>query len=120
MWSIALLINTSMWDDFKHNWQLVCVVFLQLHRGEEYINRKHRDTLLYKIRKIRSDPNTVDAIKSSDNVRDDNGELSNSDLYDFYDEEEDDVVEPRGFSSRSTREKVRKLNKRSSEFLTKR
>jgi len=108
MWCIALLINTSTWNEFKHIWQLICLVFLQLHLGEEYVNQEHQDTLLNKISRIKSDSNTADAIKSSDCVEDENGEET-SDLgpYDFYDDEEEGVVEPRGRLSGSTRKKVR-------------
>ncbi|CAF4396900.1 unnamed protein product, partial [Rotaria magnacalcarata] len=40
MWSIALLINTSSWFEFKHNWKLICLVLLKLHFGEDDHDRE--------------------------------------------------------------------------------
>jgi hypothetical protein len=109
MWSIALLINTSTWNEFKHNWKLICLVFLQLCLDEECINQEYQDNLLHNIKKIKSDAVIVDAIKSSDCVQDNKKELSGLDLYNF-DNVNDDAVSC-GASIRSKRKKVRKLNK---------
>lgn len=43
LWSIALLVNSLTWTEFKHNWKLICLVFLQLHLGEEHIDQVHQD-----------------------------------------------------------------------------
>ncbi len=111
MWSVALLINSCTWVDFKCNWRLICLVFLQLHLDEEHVNEEHQDALLDKISKIKSDPNILDAIKTSDYVQDNNETPTcHSDIYDFDGHEGDDTVEADRHFSRSTKKKVRNLN----------
>ena len=91
MWSIALLVNTSTWDEFQMNWKSLCVVFLELHRGEQHISHQHQDILLNKISKLKSDPDVTSAIKSSCRDEDDNLSSSNdSDPYTL-DDNEDEV-----------------------------
>ncbi|CAF1463253.1 unnamed protein product, partial [Rotaria sordida] len=65
IWSIALLINSCTWIEFKYNWKIICLVFLEIHRGEKHTKQKYQDILLDKIRKIKSDSNTYSAVKSS-------------------------------------------------------
>ena len=126
MWSIALIIHTSTWHEFKNNWRLLCLVFLQLHQGEECVNQEHRDTLVDKIRKIKSDTITVDAIKSTDCVQMKHGKDSSSlHPYEFSDNDNDDgddddeAVDFHKFSSRRRRKKVRKRNEQQDECLMK-
>ncbi|CAF1474305.1 unnamed protein product [Adineta steineri] len=107
MWSIALLVNTSMWSDFRHSWKLICLVFLELHLGEDHVNQEHQDALLHKLTKIKSDTNTIDAIKLSDCVEDDNSEESSStDVYNFDDVEDDDDRKSVAHVSKLTKEKI--------------
>lgn len=109
MWSIALLVNTSTWNEFQNNWKLVCIVFLQLHLGEQDINRQYQDILLDKISKIKSDPNIADAIKSSDCVEDANSsDLCDLDTYTFTEDEDDGHFESQKRLS-SFKRKVRKV-----------
>ena len=113
MWSMVLLINDSMWDEFKHNWQLICVVFLQIYYGKDHCDREIQDTLLNKISKVKSDPNNIDPIKSTETEQDkDSSKSSYTDSYEFDDDKgeddrDDDEIE-RSFS-RVTNRKVRKL-----------
>lgn len=86
MWSIALLINTSMWNEFMKNWKLICLVFLQLHFGGEHLNEQNQDSLLEKISKIKSDPNTLEGMKAAENDDEEGQEVHYSDAYDFHDE----------------------------------
>ena len=65
MWSMALLVNTSTWYEFKHNWKLICLVFLQLYIGKDNIGKEYQDALLKKIIKIKSDINIVDVIRQT-------------------------------------------------------
>lgn len=95
MWSIALLINSCTWMEFKHNWQTICLVFLQIHLGKKHIKEKHQDTLLNKIRKIKSDTNIYNAVKSSNNLEADNStDLCDSNIYKFHDDTNDDDDDP--------------------------
>ena len=88
MWSIALLINTSTWFEFKHNWHLICLVFLKLYAGESNCEKEAQDTLLEKISRIKSDSNIIDAIKSSAIVLDeDAAKINGHHLYDFDDDD---------------------------------
>jgi hypothetical protein len=106
MWSIALLINTSTWVDFKRNWQLICLVFLQIHHDENHINEEYQDALLNRIGKIKSDPDIRDAMKSSSHDEDGNKtEAYHSNEYDF-DRHEDDTDQVNRKFSRSSRKKV--------------
>ena len=50
MWSIALLINTSTWFEFKRNWKLIYIIFLQLHLGNGHSNRKTMMLYLIKLK----------------------------------------------------------------------
>jgi len=91
MWSIALLINTCTWKEFKRNWEIICLVFLQLHLGEQYIKQEHQDILLDKIRKLKCDSDTFNAVKSSNYFESDNQtDLYDSNIYNFYDNEYDE------------------------------
>ena len=101
---MALLVNTSTWYEFKHNWKLICLVFLQLYIGKDNIGKEYQDALLKKIIKIKSDINIVDAIKQTVLDQDENTKTtSEENLYDFYDDEED------GNFSRITKQKVREI-----------
>ncbi|CAF3829497.1 unnamed protein product [Rotaria sordida] len=107
MWSIALLINTSTWYEFKHNWKLICLVFLQLSRGEGHGNRENQDALLDKIKKIKSDTNTVEAVKISESAEADKSKKGfDFDPYAFNEEEEDNTVELDKNFSRVTKQKI--------------
>ncbi|CAF4240825.1 unnamed protein product [Rotaria sp. Silwood2] len=110
MWSIALLINTSTWSEFKEKWKLFCIVFLQLYAANGVTHKDNKDILLQKIRDIKSDPNTVDAIKLTERIRDVNGTIT-SNIYSYQsgDEEENDGDELNNWPSRLTKPKVRKL-----------
>lgn len=66
MWSIALLINTSTWNEMLHNWKLICYVFLQLHVRCENPNKKYQDALLDRIVKIQTNLDICAAIKSTE------------------------------------------------------
>jgi hypothetical protein len=107
MWCIALLINTSVWDEFIHNWKLICFVFLQLHLDGEHINEQYQDALMVKISKIHNDPNTNDAIKASENVQDEDlNNTFNSNIYDYYDSDDELDDELLEHGSKSKRKKV--------------
>ncbi|CAF4732383.1 unnamed protein product [Rotaria sp. Silwood1] len=107
MWSIALLINTSSWLEFKHNWKLICLVFLKLHLGEEDYDRETQDALLEKINNIKSDTNTVDAIKSSEVIHEeDTTNTTGTCLYDFDDGADDDNDEVDKNFSTVTKQKI--------------
>lgn len=88
MWSIALLINTSTWSEVVHNWELICLVFMELHLGNESIDRQHHDALLDKISKIEGDPNASTIINSID---DESIETANNQDPFEYDDSEDDL-----------------------------
>ncbi|CAF4164381.1 unnamed protein product [Rotaria sp. Silwood2] len=91
MWSIALLINTSTWYEFKQNWKLICLVFIQLHFGESHANIEHKDALLDKIKKIKLDTNTAQAITTSESAAVQHLERGpNFDPYTFNDLEEEE------------------------------
>ena len=106
MWSIALLINSSTWMDFKRNWELICLVFLQVYQDEDHINEEYQDALLNRIAKIKSDPDVRDAIKSSNHDENENRTTSyHSDMYDF-DRHEDDIDQEDQTFPRSSRTKV--------------
>lgn len=113
MWSISLLINTSTWDEFLHDWQLICTVFVQLHLGKEHVNKESYDNLLNRITKIQSDPNLKKVIRSTESLQIDNGNnLSSSLVYEYRDDDDDDGsdVNPRlrlpRSESRSAKRKV--------------
>ncbi|CAF4236445.1 unnamed protein product, partial [Adineta steineri] len=108
MWSIALLINTGTWVKFQNNWRLVCYVFLQLHLGEENLNQEYQDALLQKITQVKTDSNTLDAMKSSNSIQDVNTkESSDFDEYEFCSDDDEDfhVIETHKGSSKSSRKK---------------
>lgn len=108
MWSIALLINTSTWDEFVHNWKLICLVFIPLHLGIEHENNEHRDALIYKISKIRNDSNTATAIKSSETAKDENkDDLFSSNIYDYCERDDEVISIPSTHRSKTKRQKVR-------------
>ncbi len=109
MWCVALLINSCTWTEFKRNWQLICLVFLQLHLGEQHTRQEHQDLLLDKIRKIKSDSDTYTAVKSCDCFEDNNqSTLHDSYSYDFNDDEadDDDDSESNNTSSKTRKKKV--------------
>ncbi|CAF4814290.1 unnamed protein product, partial [Rotaria sp. Silwood2] len=95
IWSIVLLINSCTWIEFKRNWQIICLVFLQIHLGEKHTKQKYQDILLDKIRKIKSDSNTYSAVTSSNYFESDNPtDLYDSNIYNFYDDKYDDDDDP--------------------------
>ncbi|CAF1441600.1 unnamed protein product [Adineta ricciae] len=114
MWSIAVLINTSTWCEFKSNWELICVVFLEIHCGDDHIHKENQDALLNKIIKIRSDPNIVVAIKSCDGLPDENvDECHGFDVYDFSDghgdngdNDDNNMIQSNFRSQKSIRKKI--------------
>ncbi|CAF4302833.1 unnamed protein product [Rotaria sordida] len=100
---MALLINTSTWYEFKHNWKL--------SRGEDHVNRENQDALLDKIKKIKSDTNTIETVKISESAKADKSKKGfDFDPYAFNEEEEDNTVELDKKFSRVTKQKVRKLS----------
>ena len=108
MWCVALLINSCTWNEFNRNWQLICLVFVQLHVGDQHIKQEHQDLLLDRINKIKSDSDTYTAVKSCDSLEDNNQSTLN-DLhgYDFYsDEDDDDDSEPNNASSKTKKKRV--------------
>ena len=110
MWCIALLINTSTWGEFLHNWKLICNVFIELHLGQQFINKEHQETLINKISKIKNDTNTRNIINSSDTISDNdtyNSHYSNINYYDDSDDETDPKLISHG--SKSTRKKGSKI-----------
>ena len=110
MWSVSLLINTSTWYEFKHNWHLICLVFLKFYVGEDNCDGEAQGALLEKISHIKSDTNTIDAIKSSAIIQDDDvAKINGHHLYDFDDNEinNDDNEIDRIFP-RLTKQKVMK------------
>ena len=66
MWCVALLVNTSTWEEMIHNWKLICYSFLQIHIGNDDVNREYYASLLNKISKIRADPNIFAAIETTE------------------------------------------------------
>jgi len=109
MWCIALLINTSTWNEFIHNWELICFVFLQLHLGGKNVNEEYQDALMDKIRKIHNDPNTNNGIKLSENLQDeDSYNMFSSNIYDYNESDEEFDEELSEHVPRSKRKKVRK------------
>jgi hypothetical protein len=107
MWCIALLINTSTWDTFIHNWRLICTVFLQLHLGRDDVSKEDQDALLDRIRKIESDHTTSNAVKASESLREPDGtDSSHQDVYDFDDSDDDVNARPLEQKSKSNKRKV--------------
>ncbi|CAF3205771.1 unnamed protein product [Rotaria sp. Silwood2] len=95
MWCIALLINTSTWNEFINNWRLICFVFIELHLGQQHVNQEHREALIYKISKIKNDTNTTSVIKSSDTMPDDDANsFYCSNIYDFNESADEQGPEP--------------------------
>jgi len=120
MWCISLLINTSTWDEFLQNWQLICLVFMELHLGQDNVKREHYDALLDRIRKIRSDATIKKAINATGNLPDDDDggkDISSSSVYDYRNDDADTNLQlPRSNSSSSKRRKVRKIEKKYKYF----
>lgn len=111
MWSIALLINTSTWNDFLHNWKLICIVFIELHMGQQHINKEHQESLIHKISKIKNDTNISNAIKFMDKISDDNtSESYCPNIYDFHDSDDEPDGEFFSHASKSVKKKVRKTD----------
>lgn len=107
MWCIALLINSCTWQEFKYVWGLICVVFLRIHLGQEHANHEHQDALLDKIQKVKSDSDTFNAVKSINSYDYKNTEESCiEDIYEFSDDEYDDVGAIDGPLSRRNKKKV--------------
>lgn len=108
MWCIALLINTSTWDEFIHNWKLICLVFIQLHLGIEHQNNEHRNALIYKISKIKNNSNTVIAIRSSGAVQGENeDDFFDSNIYDYCESDHEDNSQHTTHGIKQIRQKVR-------------
>ena len=117
MWSITVLINTSTWNEFKHNWKLICLVFLQLHLGNEHANRQHQDALLDKINKIKSDTNTIDGIKASETADEENENgFYQQDPYDFDDDDDINITRSERSYSQSRKRKVHFVEAISADF----
>lgn len=109
MWCIALLINSPTWKDFSHDWNLICLVFVQLYLGVDQVNKENYDALLNRISKIQSDSNTNKAIKTAERLQAQDGDVSSSSqAYAFDDDNNDDVLVdlPRS-KQKSKRRKVR-------------
>ena len=68
MWSISLLVNTSTWIEMKENWRLVCRVFLSYAISDQTNLKLHQASLLSRISKITSDPNSSRAIDQSKQI----------------------------------------------------
>lgn len=76
MWSMALLINTSTWKEMLENWRLVCLVFLNIKRGEDTTeSKRNHSKLLSKIGSITNDPNANRAIQDSKSIIKDNPDV---------------------------------------------
>jgi hypothetical protein len=98
-----------MWNEFQSNWKLICIVFLQLHLDQQHMNHQHEDMLLHKISNLKSDPNIVGAINSSERVEDDDSSNSHDlDTYTFAEDIDDDRVKSTKRLS-SSKKKVRKV-----------
>ena len=83
MWSIALLVNTSNWPMVKENWKLICEVFFNYASNDTNKFKQHHASLLYRISKITSDPNSLKAINRSKEI------LSNTqEPFEFHDDDE--------------------------------
>ena len=69
MWSMALLINTSTWEEMLENWRLVCLVFWDYGsvKDTSKTDRTHSQ-LLFKISSITNDPNSKQAIQGSKTI----------------------------------------------------
>ncbi len=108
MWCIALLINSSTWKDFIHDWHLICLVFIQLHLEVSQVNKEHYDALLNRISRIQSDANTKKTIKMAESldVEDENA-LSSSQIYTFDDDDFDVQVDLPRNKQKPKRRKVR-------------
>ncbi|CAF3514356.1 unnamed protein product [Rotaria sp. Silwood1] len=106
MWCIALLIHASTWNEFLHNWKLICKVFIELHLGQDFINKEHQEALIDKISKIKNDTNTRNIIKSTDEVSEKNTEnLYFSSIYDFDETDDEAEVQLGSNVSKSNRKK---------------
>jgi hypothetical protein len=114
MWSIALLINTSSWDEMIHNWKLICHVFLQLHIGNDDVNNEHHDALLNKIIKIKSNPNIHTIIQSTEPKISES--KTNTNTFDYYDSDEDTEHNEPVSASLSQNTSTKKKNERVSYF----
>lgn len=108
MWCVALLVNTSTWVEFKHNWKLICIVFLELHQGSEHVNNEHQDALLDRICKIKSDTNAIHAINASAKIENEEEEnhVFSQDPYDFDDDIDITRNNARSIQRRSNSNKV--------------
>jgi hypothetical protein len=116
MWSVALLVNTCTWEEFKCSWKLICNVFLQLHYGDEKqpINQEYQDLLLNKIQKIKSDLDTCIAVQRSDSLEDDNNQAVLHDSYNYEFDDDDNEEDPDDLKSNNTYSKSRKRRVRNS------
>ncbi|CAF3628835.1 unnamed protein product [Rotaria sordida] len=89
MWSIALLVNSSTWPEIKENWTLICQVFLSYSTNNDINFKQHHATLLVRISKITSDPNSSRAISQSKDIlsnRNDSFEFDDTSEIDDYDD----------------------------------
>lgn len=104
-----------MWNEFKQNWKLICLVFLQLHFGGEHVNEQNQDALLEKISKIKSDPNTLHGMKRAANDKErEEREVYHNDSYDFHDEIDINISE-----RNLRRSKMKKVNYTESSRVSK-
>ena len=95
MWCVAVLVNTSTWNEMMHNWKLICYVFLEMHVGSEDVNQEYQDALVDKISKTRADPNIYAAIKFA--TSDQSESEKNDDPFDY--DDTDDAPEHNNQSS---------------------
>jgi hypothetical protein len=112
MWCIALLINTSTWDEFIHNWKLICHVFVSLHLGQENNDKEYQNVLLEKIKKIKNDSNTRSVIKSSEDLQDkDQDNLYGSNIYDYCDSDDSEDEVDTKLAEHVSKSKTKKVRK---------
>ena len=112
MWSIALLINTSIWSDMLTNWRLVCLVFLNYLADDDEQVHHHRAHLLRRIEKILNDPNSNAAIANTRPSK-----STTVDPYEFTDDEEQDEEQPQSQTARASSLKNRRTNKNSNVII---
>jgi hypothetical protein len=108
MWCIAVLVNTSTWNEMMHNWKLICYVFLELHVGSEDVNQEYQDALVDKISKTRADPNIYAGIKFAES--DQSESETNDDPFDY--DGTDDALEYNNKSSMYQNTSSKKKNNR--------
>jgi hypothetical protein len=121
MWSVALLINTSTWKEMLENWKIICYVFLQMHVGNEDVNRQYYDTLLDKISKIRADPNISAVIQSTEPNSSES--TTNHDAFDYDDpndeHEFDEQFSTSMYQTTSSNRKNDRVSSLTNEYISK-